>query len=87
MSWAGTRQEWDEKDELIIKFILDKNCQGRITVTSAGLGGSDHFCGKLKCVTVTQFKSQFKVPSNYWFIQYGPLSDAVFLYPPRIPSI
>ena len=40
-------EEWDNKDKLSIKFILDENCWDRIGVTSAGPGGADRFCGKL----------------------------------------
>jgi hypothetical protein len=79
--------EWDEKDKIIIKFILDENCQGRIGVTSAGPGGADRFCGKVQCVTATHRKSQVKVPSNHWFIQAGPLSAAGLLSFPRLPSM
>ena len=34
-------EEWDEKDELSIKIILDEDCQGRIGSTSDGTGGED----------------------------------------------
>jgi hypothetical protein len=40
-------EEWDEKDEISIKLILDENCRGCIGVTSAGPGGADRFCGKV----------------------------------------
>ena len=67
-----TSEEWDEKDKISIKFILNENCRGWIGVTSAGPGSVDHFCGKLKCVTVTHHQSKVMVPSNCWFIQAGP---------------
>jgi hypothetical protein len=57
--------EWDEKDKISIKFILDENCRGRIGETSAGPGGADPFCGKVICVTANHWKSQVKVPSNH----------------------
>jgi hypothetical protein len=79
--------EWDEKDKISIKFIIDENCRGRIGVTSAGPGGADRVCGKVQCVTATHRKSQVKVPSNRWFIQAGPRSDAGLLSFPRLPSM
>jgi hypothetical protein len=79
--------EWDEKDKISIKFILDENFRGRIGVTSAGLGGADLCCGKVQCVTATLRKSQGKVPSNHWFIQAGPRSAAGLLSFPRLPSL
>jgi hypothetical protein len=36
-------EEWDEKDNISIKLILDENCRGHIGVTSAGPGGADRF--------------------------------------------
>jgi hypothetical protein len=65
-------EEWDEKDNISIKFILDENFRGRIGVTSAGPGGAYRFCGKVQCVTDTHRKSKVKVPSNHWFSQAGP---------------
>jgi hypothetical protein len=82
-----TNGEWDEKEKTSIKFILDENFRGRIGVTSAGPGGADRVCGKVKCVTATHRKSQVKVPSNHWFIQAGPRSDAGLLSFPRPPSM
>jgi hypothetical protein len=41
-------EEWDEKDKISIKLILDENCRGRIGVTSAGPGSADRFCGKVQ---------------------------------------
>ena len=77
--------EWDEKDKLSITLILSENFRGRMSVTSAGPGGADCFCGKLKCVTVTNFKYQVKFPSNHFFIQDGPQSADIFLSSPRPP--
>jgi hypothetical protein len=82
-----TGGEWDEKDKVSIKFIIDENCRGQIGVTSAGPRGADRFCGKVQCVTATHRKSQVKVPSNHWFIQAGPRSAAVLLSFPRLPSM
>ena len=48
-------EEWYEKDNLSINFILDVNCRGWIGVTSIGTCGADGFCIKLKRVFV--FKS------------------------------
>ena len=80
-------EEWDDKYKLSIRFIIDGICQVLIGVTSAGPGGAGCFCGKLQCVTVTNWKSQVKVPSNYWFIQSGARSFAGLLSYTRLPSI
>ena len=64
--------EWDDKDKLSIKFILDEMFRGWIGVTSAGPVSDDSFYGKFQCVTATYWKSQIKVLSNYWFIQSVP---------------
>jgi hypothetical protein len=50
-------EEWDEKDKISIKLILDENCRGRIGVTSAGPGGADRFCGNAICTLLQLSKS------------------------------
>jgi hypothetical protein len=80
-------EEWDKKDKISIKFILDENCRGRIGVTSAGPGGAGRFFGKVKCVTATHRKSQVKITSNHWFIQAGPRSASGLLSFPVLPSM
>ena len=79
-------EEWDEKDNLSIKFILDVNCQGQIGVTYDGHGGAYRFCGKFQCVTITHRKSQIKLPRDHWLIQDVPQYTAGILYHSRIPS-
>jgi hypothetical protein len=80
-------EEWDEKDNISIKLILNENCRGRIGVASAGPGGADRFCGKVQCVTATHWKYQVKIPSNHWFIQAGSRCASGLLSIPILPSM
>jgi hypothetical protein len=78
--------EWDAKERIGIRLIVDNNYAGWIGTTAASPSGVDRFCGKLKCTIAAHKHSRVAIKSQFWYIQAGPLSPSGLFASPNLPA-
>jgi hypothetical protein len=77
--------EWDAKERIGIRLIVDDNCAGRIGTTTASSSGVDRFSGKLNCTIAAYTRSRVAIKSQFWYIQAGPRSPSGLFASPSLP--
>jgi hypothetical protein len=78
--------DWDAKERIRIRLIVDNNCAGRVGTTAASLLGVDRFCGKLNCTIAAHKRSRVAIKSQCWYIQAGPRSPSGLFASPSFPA-
>jgi hypothetical protein len=68
--------EWDAKERIESRLIVDDNCTGRIGMTAASPSGVDRFCRKLNCTIAVHKRSYVTIKSQFRYIKSGPRSPS-----------